>query len=112
MRSIRKQISDSQPGNDIYGMREKIAYYHHLRNPSQSADSNWFKAERDLEGWCFYRRGEGDRKPIECLFHKLLEKYAHGEFLPRVFSMCEGSSFDDWMYAQNKLAEQIMHQVN
>ena len=112
MRSVRKQISDSQPGSDIYGLKEKVAYQYHLRDSSQSADSNWFKAERDLEGWCFYRRGEGDRKPIEFSFHELLNKYAYGESLPRALSKREGSSFDDWMYAQNKLAEQIMHQVN
>ena len=131
MRSIRKQISNAQPGSDIHGLKEKIAYQYHLIDPSRSAEVNWFRAERDLEGWClsaesnwfraerdlegwyFYQYGKYEfRKPVEFFFHRLLEKYAHGGSEYRFFWSKGGSSFDDWMYAQNKLAEQIMHQVN
>lgn len=111
MANIREQVAYSQEGSDINGLVRKIAFEYHLRNSSESAEGNWLGAENTLIKWCAQHRTSHWNDNIEQSLHGLLNDYAHQAMKTRFFRGYEGSQFDDWMAAQDRLALQIIHQT-
>ena len=110
---VRTEIADSQIGSDVYGLVEKMAFHYHLRDRSRSNDDNWLMAIDNFGKWCEYQvnRFSNINLPLEDSIHNSLCSHAYEHSQGRDFSDKEGSSLDDWIYAQNELAKQVMHQV-
>lgn len=115
--SLFQEIATAQRGSDTHGLLEKIAFHLHLKNKAHSQDSNWFIAQSTLLRWAGYQREHSTdfEPPLENSLHRLLNHYAydHSDFPLCLEDKPEipSSPFNDWMYAQDRLAKQILHQV-
>lgn len=109
-KDLMREISNARRGSDIHGLVEKIAYYLHFENPANSSTSDWFKAQVILFKWSDDepRRDLRDR---DCFGDYVTEVLNHYAFLAyNNDKYHDRSSFDYWMQAQDRLAQQVIWQ--
>lgn len=108
MKDIEEDIKNADKGSDIHGLVEKMAYHFYLRDPSKSSDDNWFDAQKFFLEWANfqYKRVQTALGLEDQIKNQInLYAYFHSSIYP------QNSSFDNWMSAQNRIAEQIIWQI-
>ena len=99
--NIYNSISSARSGSDIHGVLEKIAYRLHLRDNRNMAGANWNSAKEAFRHWEEKRPLLSDRRTPEQDLKELLDFRAYS------YTNRGGTAFDNWMSAQNNLAEEI-----
>ncbi len=111
---IMQEIISARSGSDIHGLVNKIANYLYSKNPTNSAENDWFMAQTILLRWSHsaYREELQLRKEPDfgIKVTSLLNHYAFRAYNYDRPSH-KKSSFDYWMLAQNQLAEQVIWQA-
>jgi len=108
---IKCEIMEARRGSDIHGLVDKIADQLHTRNPANSPESDWFFAQTVLYKWTegTYRVGLREGANFGNRITELLNHYAFLAY--NNDRMDKKNSFDYWMQAQRKLAEQVIGQT-
>lgn len=98
------QIVDiAQPGSDIHGVLEKIAYRFHLADDRYESNCNWNNAKAALSQWMDNPANTAGVSIVgnESYLNEVLNFRAYR------YMNNGGTPFDHWISAQNDLAEQI-----
>ena len=107
------EIQGAQRGSDVFGLVEKIAYLTHLDNPRNTPEINWESAQNTLFKWAEnkYRDFPELRMGFEAIVHDILSHDAYNRHQYRDFWERESreTPFDDWVYAQDQFARQVMN---
>ena len=107
---MEREVSEAHKNSDVHGLIEKIAYFYGTadKEGSRSMDDNWYLAQDTFIKW--ERHNKKRRYDSDCLVEdstkNLLKKYASQRS-----KVIKSSSFDNWMYSQARLAQQIIGEV-
>lgn len=101
LEDIEISVKKAEKGSDIYGVIEKAAYKVHLAWPERRAELNWYDAQRQFIEWAKTRDYDLTGKSVE---EDLKEALRFSAYDKKGF---RGTSFDDWMKAQDELADKI-----
>ena len=110
--NIGREIREAREGSDTFGLVQKVAYFYHFNNQQRSSEENWRMAQASLSTWAVIqisRDNSSFRLPLERAIHEQLNKDAYNRFEVRNFWGDSESSFDDWIYAQDSLALQVIY---
>ncbi len=109
---IKKEISTAERGSNLYGLVEMTAYYLHLRNPFNNPETNWSNAQTRILLWTESSHRESLREGVsfESKITQMLNNRAYECYDTRIFFIEEGNPCNDWTYARNDLAKQILWQ--
>lgn len=109
---IKKEISESEFGSDLHGLVSKIAFFIHLKDKRVPREENWHNAVDKVVRWTDHsnRSGLRDVDQFEFAITDLLKHYAHQRYDSRDMRDDKKTAFDDWVYAQDTLAFQVLAQ--
>ena len=109
---IGREIREAKEGSDVFGLVQKIAYSYHLKNTQCSSEENWCMAQASLNIWAVFQtnlENSSFKLPLEEALHQLLNNNAYNRFKVRDFWGDLGTSFGDWIYAQDSLAQHVIY---